>query len=30
MREHQDLVTAVEVPGTPVDIDTADDLVRWS
>jgi CTP:molybdopterin cytidylyltransferase MocA len=30
MREHRELVSSVEVPGTPVDIDTADDLVRWS
>jgi CTP:molybdopterin cytidylyltransferase MocA len=30
MRAHPDLVTTVDVPGDPVDIDTAEDLARWS
>jgi hypothetical protein len=30
MRDHPELVTAVAVPGRAADIDTTDDLVRWS
>jgi CTP:molybdopterin cytidylyltransferase MocA len=30
MRDHPELVATVAVAGEPVDIDTTDDLVRWS
>jgi CTP:molybdopterin cytidylyltransferase MocA len=30
LRDHPHLVTRVPCPGDPVDIDTRDDLIRWS